>query len=149
MGIVEKFSTGASVRRLEDERFVTGQGQYTDDVNIDGQVYMVVVRSPFAHAIIKSINTDDVKDADGVLGVYTGADFVAAGGANKMPYAIVGQESAKPDRTILADGRPPVCITRSGDKALSSTINCGLFISRDAPSNSPLAPINASSWHSF
>ncbi len=105
MGIVEKFSTGASVRRLEDERFVTGQGQYTDDVNIDGQVYMVVVRSPFAHAIIKSINTDDVKDADGVLGVYTGADFVAAGGANKMPYAIVGQESAKPDRTILADGR--------------------------------------------
>ena len=105
MGIVEKFSTGASVRRLEDERFVTGQGQYTDDVNIDGQVYMVVVRSPFAHAIIKSINTDDVKDADGVLGVYTGADFVAAGGANKMPYTIVGQESAKPDRTILADGR--------------------------------------------
>jgi len=105
MGIVEKFSTGASVRRLEDERFVTGQGQYTDDVNIDGQVYMVVVRSPFAHAIIKSINTDDVKDADGVLGVYTGADFVAAGGANKMPYAIVGQESAKPDRTILADCR--------------------------------------------
>lgn len=105
MGIVEKFSTGASVRRLEDERFVTGQGQYTDDVNIDGQVYMVVVRSPFAHAIIKSINTDAVKDADGVLGVYTGADFVAAGGANKMPYTIVGQESAKPDRTILADGR--------------------------------------------
>ena len=105
MGIVEKFSTGASVRRLEDERFVTGQGQYTDDVNIEGQVYMVVVRSPFAHATIKSINTDDVKSAEGVLGVYTGADFTAAGGANKMPYAIVGQESAKPDRTILAGGR--------------------------------------------
>ena len=105
MGIVEKFSTGASVRRLEDERFVTGQGQYTDDVNIEGQVYMVVVRSPFAHATIKSINTDDVKAAEGVLGVYTGADFTAAGGANKMPYAIVGQESAKPDRTILAGGR--------------------------------------------
>ena len=105
MGIVEKFSTGASVRRLEDERFVTGQGQYTDDVNIEGQVYMVVVRSPFAHATIKSINTDDVKAAEGVIGVYTGADFTAAGGANKMPYAIVGQESAKPDRTILAGGR--------------------------------------------
>ena len=44
MGIVEKFSTGASVRRLEDERFVTGQGQYTDDVNIEGQAHMVVVR---------------------------------------------------------------------------------------------------------
>ena len=81
MGIVEKFSTGASVRRLEDERFVTGQGQYTDDVNIEGQVYMVVVRSPFAHATIKSVNTDDVKAAEGVLGVYTGADFTAAGGA--------------------------------------------------------------------
>ena len=81
MGIVEKFSTGASVRRLEDERFVTGQGQYTDDVNIEGQVYMVVVRSPFAHATIKSINTDDVKAAEGVLGVYIGADFTAAGGA--------------------------------------------------------------------
>ena len=55
MGIVEKFSTGASVRRIEDERFVTGKGQYTDDVNMDGQAHLLVVRSPFAHANLVSI----------------------------------------------------------------------------------------------
>jgi len=105
MGIVEKFSTGASVRRLEDERFVTGQGQYTDDVNIEGQAHMVVVRSPFAHAHIRSIDVDAARQAEGVIAVYTAADLTAAGAVNAMPYAVVAQESTNPERTILAEDR--------------------------------------------
>ena len=105
MGIVEKFSTGASVRRLEDERFVTGTGQYTDDVNIEGQAYMVVVRSPFAHATIVGIDTEEAREAEGVLAVYTAADLDAVGAVNAMPFAIVGQESSKAPRTILATDR--------------------------------------------
>ena len=105
MGIVEKFSTGASVRRSEDERFVTGQGQYTDDVNIEGQAHMYVVRSPFAHAHIRAINTDAAKEAQGVVGVFTAADMRVAGAENNMPHVVVAQESAKPARTILAEGR--------------------------------------------
>lgn len=102
MGIVEKFSTGASVRRMEDERFVTGKGQYTDDVNIEGQAHMFVVRSPFAHAYIRSIDTQFAREAEGVLGVFTAEDLRAAGAVNDMPYTVVGQESATPDRSILA-----------------------------------------------
>ena len=102
MGIVEKFSTGASVRRMEDERFVTGKGQYTDDVNIEGQAHMFVVRSPFAHAYIRYIDTQSAREAEGVLGVFTAEDLRAAGALNDMPYTVVGQESATPDRSILA-----------------------------------------------
>ena len=105
MGIVAKFSTGASVRRTEDQRFVTGQGQSTDDINLDGQAHMAVVRSPFAHADIRSISTDDAREAEGVLAVYTAADLIAAGVTNHLPYTIVSDNSAKPDRRILAQDR--------------------------------------------
>lgn len=105
MGIVEKFSTGASVRRIEDERFVTGKGQYTDDVNMDGQAYLVVVRSPFAHANLVSISSAEAKAAEGVLGVFTAEDLAAAGAVNHMPYTVVAQQSAQPDRPILAKDR--------------------------------------------
>ena len=49
-----KFGIGQPVRRLEDQRLVTGQGRYTDDINLPGQAYLVVVRSPHAHATITS-----------------------------------------------------------------------------------------------
>ena len=54
---------GAAVRRKEDHRFITGKGHYTDDMNRPGQAYAYFVRSPHAHATIKSI---DVKDAASV-----------------------------------------------------------------------------------
>ena len=48
---------GARVKRKEDQRFITGKGRYTDDINLKGQTYAYFVRSPHAHATIKSINT--------------------------------------------------------------------------------------------
>ena len=68
---------GAPVRRKEDFRFITGQGRYTDDINQPGQTYAVFVRSPHAHAAIKSIDASAAKAAPGVLAVLTGDDLAA------------------------------------------------------------------------
>ena len=65
---------GQPVRRREDLRLVRGNGRYTADENLPGQVYAVMVRSPHAHARIRSIATDDAKAAPGVIAVLTGAD---------------------------------------------------------------------------
>src|SRR5580700_4912915 len=70
---------GQPVRRREDLRLVRGGGRYTADENLPGQVYAVMVRSPHAHARIRSIATDEAKAVPGVLAVLTGADCVADG----------------------------------------------------------------------
>src|SRR5258708_33721469 len=68
---------GQPVRRREDFRFITGNGQYTDDINRPGQCYAVFVRSPHAHATIKHIDTAAAAAAPGVLGIFTGKDLAA------------------------------------------------------------------------
>jgi carbon-monoxide dehydrogenase large subunit len=68
---------GASVKRKEDFRFLTGQGRYTDDINRPGQVYAYFVRSPHAHAEIKGIDKAAAEKAPGVLAVFIGADMAA------------------------------------------------------------------------
>ncbi|RFB78970.1 xanthine dehydrogenase family protein molybdopterin-binding subunit [Methylovirgula sp. 4M-Z18] len=68
---------GASVRRKEDFRFITGKGQYTDDVNRYGQAYAYFLRSPHAHATINKIDASAALDAPGVLAVLTGEDIAA------------------------------------------------------------------------
>ena len=68
---------GASVRRKEDKRFLTGRATYTDDINLPGQVYAYMLRSPHAHAMIRSVNANAAKSAAGVVGVFTGADMKA------------------------------------------------------------------------
>src|SRR5688572_2981155 len=66
---------GASVLRKEDFRFLTGRGRYTDDINRPDQTFAVIVRSPRAHARIRSIDTAKAKAAPGVVAVFTGADY--------------------------------------------------------------------------
>ena len=66
---------GAAVRRKEDFRFITGKGQYTDDVSRPGQTHIYFVRSPHAHAKIKRIDTKSAAGMPGVVGVVTGAEF--------------------------------------------------------------------------
>jgi carbon-monoxide dehydrogenase large subunit len=68
---------GAAVRRKEDFRFITGQGQYTDDVVRPGETRALFVRSPHARAKIKSIDVSAAKTMPGVVGVLTGADLAA------------------------------------------------------------------------
>jgi carbon-monoxide dehydrogenase large subunit len=70
--------SGQPLRRREDHRFLTGAGQYTDDVVMPGQTYGVFVRSPHAHARIRSIKTDAAKKAPGVVDIVLGAELVEA-----------------------------------------------------------------------
>ncbi len=70
---------GASVKRKEDVRFITGSGRYTDDINQPGQTYAVFLRSPYARAKIGAIDTSGALAVDGVISVLTGADMVADG----------------------------------------------------------------------
>src|SRR5262245_56744362 len=72
-----KFGIGQAVRRVEDQRFVTGQGRYVDDMNLAGQCHGVTVLSPHAHARVKKVDVSKAKAAPGVLLVLTGADAQA------------------------------------------------------------------------
>ena len=104
---MDKFGIGQPVRRFEDQRFITGAGTFTDDINLDGQGYGVVVRSPFAHARIVSIDASAAIAADGVLCVLTHDDYRADGLGN---IGVLAQIEAQvgvftPPRPALADGR--------------------------------------------
>src|SRR5271169_6291937 len=68
---------GAAVRRKEDHRFITGKGHYTDDINRPGQAYAYFVRSPHAHATVKSIDAKAASAMPGVCGVLTGKELAA------------------------------------------------------------------------
>jgi aerobic carbon-monoxide dehydrogenase large subunit len=70
---------GHSVRRKEDPRFLRGQGNYIDDVKLPGMLFMDLVRSPYAHARITSIDSSAALKAPGVLAIITGKDLEAAG----------------------------------------------------------------------
>ncbi|MGE3248510.1 MAG: xanthine dehydrogenase family protein molybdopterin-binding subunit, partial [Beijerinckiaceae bacterium] len=80
-----KFGIGQPVVRNEDLRLIQGQGQYTDDINLKGQVFGAMVRSTVAHGTIKSIDTSDAAKMPGVLAVYTGLDLQKAGYGEMAP----------------------------------------------------------------
>ncbi len=100
---------GARVPRKEDYRFLTGAGQYTDDVALPNQAYAAFVRSPHAHANIKSIRIDKAKAAPGVLRVFTGADLANAkvGGlpCGWLITDVHGQPMKEPPHPCLAQGK--------------------------------------------
>jgi carbon-monoxide dehydrogenase large subunit len=76
---LQKYGVGQPVRRKEDDTLVRGKGRYTDDFNLPGQAYAVVVRSTHAHGLIRGLGTDAARAMPGVLGVWTGKDLDAAG----------------------------------------------------------------------
>ncbi len=75
----QKFGVGQPVRRKEDDTLVRGKGTYTDDINLPGQAYTWIVRSPHAHGVIRGMDTTAAKSMPGVLGVWTGHDLTKAG----------------------------------------------------------------------
>ena len=76
---------GEPFRRLEDERLLTGKGRFSDDWNLANQAWMGVVRSPHAHAQLKSVDVSDAAAMPGVLGVFTGADCIDDG-LSQIPH---------------------------------------------------------------
>ena len=93
---MSKTGIGASPRRREDARFVTGQGAYLDDLRFDRLAHAVVLRSPHAHARIRSIDTSAARRAPGVLAVLTAADAAADGLKPLRPYAEANIQTGEP-----------------------------------------------------
>ena len=96
---------GQPVRRKEDLRLLTGRGRFSDDLNLPGQAYAAVLRSPYAHARIVSIDASAARRMHGVLAVYTGADLAAAGlGPIEPDYNFMGsieQQRQMPDVVLV------------------------------------------------
>lgn len=93
---------GSAIKRREDPALVTGKGKYTDDFVLPGMVYAVIVRSPYAHAKINSIDTSAAEAAPGVLAVYTGQDIAAAEIGGVVPVGWLLPNLKTPDHPILA-----------------------------------------------
>ncbi len=104
-----QFGIGQAVRRKEDVRLITGAGRYVDDERDARQAYAAFLRSPHAHARIKSINLDEARRAPGVLAVYTSADVKAAKlGTIKCVAPLKNRDGSdyfNPGRPLLADGK--------------------------------------------
>jgi carbon-monoxide dehydrogenase large subunit len=104
-----KFGIGQPVPRVEDPKLVRGHGRYTDDLNLPAQAYAVIVRSPYAHGVFRSIETEAARGMPGVLGVYTAADLAAGGyGPLKIVPAFKNRDGSpmlKPARFALAADR--------------------------------------------
>jgi len=100
---------GASVKRREDRRFLLGKGRYTDDINLPGQTWAVFVRSPYAHASIRSIDASAALASPGVLAVLTG-DHVATDGLGGIPcgWQVKNKDDSvmvEPPHPALAQGK--------------------------------------------
>mgnify|MGYP000395071610 CR=1 FL=1 len=98
---------GASSKRREDVRFLTGNGNYTDDINMRGQAYVFFLRSDVAHGTLKSVGTSEAAAMDGVIQIFTGDDFAEIGG---MPcgWQVTdkhGEAMQEPKHPVLAHGK--------------------------------------------
>ena len=107
MGASEQGLIGQSVKRKEDVRFLTGAGQYTDDITLPRQTYAVFVRSPHAHAKVRKVDTSRAKAAPGVVGVFTGADMEGVGGlpCGWLITSLDGTPMKEPPHPVLAQGK--------------------------------------------
>src|SRR5438477_13151576 len=106
LGTDDRFAVGQPVPRSEDPVLLRGEGHYSDDFNLPGQSYAVIVRSPMAHGVIRKIDTVVARAMPGVLAVYTAADLVK-GGIGPLPARQVmnnrdGTPMLQPVRHALA-----------------------------------------------
>jgi len=103
-----RFGSSRSQKRIEDARLLRGKGLYSDDRNLPGQAWMVVLRSPHAHARIASIDAAEARKAPGVVAVYSAAELKADGVGHIPAPALFkrpdGEPMGAPLRSLLADG---------------------------------------------
>ncbi|MBX3497930.1 MAG: xanthine dehydrogenase family protein molybdopterin-binding subunit [Alphaproteobacteria bacterium] len=104
-----KYGIGQPVLRFEDPRLLRGEGRYIHDVNLPGQAYTVLVRSPHAHAKIRSIDVSAARQSPGVVAVYTGADYAA----DNLGMPRVNMPRKRADGSpMFAPPRPALCVDR-------------------------------------
>ena len=104
-----QFGIGQSVSRFEDPRLLRGQGQFIDDHNLAGQTHAVLVRSPHAHARIRSINIRAAMAMPGVVAVFTGTDMKADGVGTLITDVefkdLAGKDMFRPKRDFMTIDR--------------------------------------------
>ena len=98
---------GASLKRKEDARFLTGRGRYTDDINLPGQLYAHLLRSTVAHANLGSVDTSAAEAAQGVHAVFTGPDMEGVGGVPTgwLIHSKDGSPMVEPAHPAMAIGK--------------------------------------------
>lgn len=106
-----KFGIGQPVTRKEDPRLITGQGQFTDDVDVPGALHLAILRSPYAHGVITALDVSAAAEAPGVAKVLTAEDLHELGG---LPCRAIlkdrsGQDCFVPHRPVLAADRVLFC----------------------------------------
>src|SRR3990170_7843602 len=101
--LMTKFGISQPVRRLEDERLITGKGRYTDDISVEGQLYGFVLRSPVAAAKFKAIHVTAARGAPGIVDIILGTELDEAG-VNNLPTMVHLPGGKEPQRPILATG---------------------------------------------
>src|ERR687896_1162433 len=117
---------GASIKRREDPRFITGRGLYTDDVRLPGTTHAAFVRSPFAHAKVGAIDTAAARNHPGVVAVFTGRDLADAG-VNPLPVGwLLPNLKIGQRRPMVAD------IVRHVGEAVAVVIADTPFAAKDA-----------------
>ncbi|MDQ3519766.1 MAG: molybdopterin-dependent oxidoreductase [Gemmatimonadota bacterium] len=109
------FPFGTSMKRREDPRFITGRGNYTDDIKLPGTTYAVFVRSPYAHAKVRGIELSAARKSPGVSAIFTGKEL-AEGGMLPMPVGWLlpnmkmGERRALATDTVRFVGEPVVVV---------------------------------------
>ena len=97
---------GAAVKRVEDHRFLTGKGNYTDDINRPGQAYAYILRSPHGHASINKLDVESAKKAPGVVAIFTGEDMqVGSIPCGWQIHSEDGSPMHEPPHPALAQGK--------------------------------------------
>src|SRR6516162_7877004 len=98
--------TGASIKRSEDQRILTGAGRYVDDIKLPGMLHAAFVRSPLAHARVLSIDVSAARALPGVVAVFTGAELeeITVPGPDAL-MALIGGEGPTPEFTLLASDK--------------------------------------------
>src|SRR3982074_486136 len=104
---LSKYGVGQPVPRTEDPVLLRGEGRYTDDLNEPGQAYAYIVRSQYAHGLLKKINIEKAAVMPGVLAIYTGKDL-AGYGPHKCIVPLMNRDGSpmkKPARPSLASDK--------------------------------------------
>lgn len=116
-------AVGASIKRREDPRLITGQGQYTDDLKLPGALYMVVVRSPHAHARLGGVDVGPALRQHGVVAAFTGADLDIS-----LPtHAVLNPRTPPPAHYALARDK-----VRHVGEAVAVVLAEDRYVARDA-----------------
>jgi carbon-monoxide dehydrogenase large subunit len=113
---------GHSMKRKEDPRFIRGQGRYTDDVVLPGMVYLDIVRSPFAHAKIKSINTEKAMKVPGVLAVITG-DLLKQFNLHWMPTLMSDTQMVLPTDRVMYQAQEVAAVVATSRYAAADGVD--------------------------